>query len=267
MENIEENIENTMENIATGNRKALGQVQSEEGVAEKQGKKMKALRAAFPYTLPIFAGFTFLGVAYGIYMRVSGFSVIYPILMSITIFGGSMEFITVGLLLGTFNPLGALILTLIVHARHIFYGISMLDKYKNVGKKKLYLIYGLCDETFSINCATPVPEGIDKGWFYLFVTALNQCYWVLGATCGGLFGSLITVDVKGLEFVMTALLVVIFLNNWRSEKNHSGSCIGLGVTFVSLLIFKSGNFLIPAMIGILLALTVLRKKIEPEVTK
>ena len=171
----------------------------------------KAFLAAFPYTIPILTGFLFLGIAYGIYMNVSGFSPIYPILMSMAIFAGSMEFVTVDLLLGMFHPMSALILALMVNARHLFYGISMLDKYKNVGKKRWYLIFGMCDESFSINCTTEVPAGVDRGWFYFFVTLLNQCYWVCGAAIGGICGSLISFETEGLDFVMTALLVVILL--------------------------------------------------------
>ena len=121
--------------------------------------QLRALRAAFPYTIPIFAGFWFLGLTYGIYMNVSGFSFVYPMLMSLTIFAGSVEFITVNLLLGAFNPLQALFLTLMVNARHLFYGLSMLDKFRGLGWKKVYLIFGMCDESFSINYTAQIPEG------------------------------------------------------------------------------------------------------------
>ena len=132
---------------------------------KKNNTILPAARAAFPYTIPILAGFLFLGIAYGIYMNIQGFPAIYPILMSLTIFAGSMEFVTADLLLGVFDPVGTFLLTLMVNARHLFYGISMLDKYKGQGKKSFYLIFGMCDESFSINCTTSVPEGIDRGWF------------------------------------------------------------------------------------------------------
>ena len=136
--------------------------------------KWNALKAAFPYTIPIFAGFWFLALAYGIYMNVSGFSFWYPMLMSLTIFAGSIEFVTVNMLLGAFNPLQALALALMINARHLFYGISMLDKYKGTGWKKLYLIFGMCDESFSINYTAEIPPDVDRGWFMFFVTLLNQ---------------------------------------------------------------------------------------------
>lgn len=199
-------------------------------------------------------------------MKAAGFSFLYPTAMSVAIFGGSMEFVTVDLLQQAFNPLGACLLTLMVQARHLFYGVSMLDKYQHMGPKKIYLIYGLCDESFSINCGTTVPDGVDCGWFYFFVTLLNQSYWVAGATLGGLFGTLLQIHAEGLDFMMTALLVVIFLNNWMQERKHTGSLIGLGATLVCLLLFGSSRFLIPSMICILLLLTLLRPYLEKAVT-
>ena len=222
----------------------------------------KAFLASFPYTIPILTGFLFLGIAYGIYMNVSGFSPIYPILMSMAIFAGSMEFVTVDLLLGMFHPMSALILAFMVNARHLFYGISMLDKYKNVGKKRWYLIFGMCDESFSINCTTEVPAGVDRGWFYFFVTLLNQCYWVCGAAIGGICGSLISFETEGLDFVMTALLVVIFLEQWMKEKDHTSGVIGIVLTVICLVVFGNKNFIIPSMLGILGVLTLMRGRLE-----
>lgn len=228
----------------------------------RKGKHIKALRAAFPYTVPILAGFLFLGIAYGIYMRSAGFSPLFPIAMSAAIFAGSMEFVAADLLLGTFDPLGALLLTLMVNARHLFYGLSMLDRYRGVGRKKWYLIFGMCDESFSINCTAVVPAEVDRGWFYFYVTLLNHCYWVCGATLGALFGSLLRFDAQGLEFVMTALLVVIFLEQWFKERDHTSALLGLGLSLVCLLLLGGDNFVIPAMAGILLALTLLRKPLS-----
>lgn len=224
--------------------------------------KKQALKAAFPYSIPILTGFLFLGISYGIYMRALGFSALYPIFMSMLIFAGSMEFVTASMLLSGFNPLGAALLTLMVNARHIFYGITMVSKYKNVGKKKWYLIFGMCDESFSINCSVDVPENVDKGWFYFWVTLLNQSYWVLGSTCGALLGSLIRVDAQGLEFVMTALFVVIFLDNWLKEKNHFSSLLGLGVSLLCLVAFGAEKFLVPTMCVIFLVLSLARPVLD-----
>lgn len=228
----------------------------------KTNVKMKALKCAFPHTIPIMTGFLFLGMSYGIYMHVSGFSFWYPMLMAMTIFAGSVEFVCVNFLLGAFDPLQAFIVTLILNARHIFYGISMLDRFKGMGWKKIYLIFGMCDETFSVNYTADIPKDVDSGWFMFFVTLLNQIYWVLGATLGGLFGSLITFNTEGLDFVMTAMFVVIFLEQYLKDKNHLNSYIGLGVSLLMLLCFGADNFMIPAIAGILICLSAARKRME-----
>lgn len=224
-----------------------------------------AAKTAFPYTIPIFAGFWFLGLTYGIYMNVSGFSFWYPMLMSLTIFAGSIEFVTVNLLLGTFNPIQALAVTLMINARHLFYGISMLDRYRGTGWKKPYLIFGMCDESFSINCSAQIPEGVDRGWFMFFVTLFNHLYWFTGSTLGGIFGSFLSFNTKGLDFVMTAMFVVIFLENWLNEQEHTSSLLGLGISLICLLAFGAERFLIPAMLGILAVLTLLRYSPERKV--
>lgn len=227
-----------------------------------QNVKLKALRAAFPMTIPIMTGFLFLGMTYGIYMNVSGFSFVYPMLMSMIIFAGSVEFITVNLLLGAFNPLQAFMIALMVNARHLFYGLSMLDRFRGLGRKRWYLIYGMCDETFSINYTAHIPEGVDKGWFMVFVTLLNQIYWVTGATLGGLCGSLITFNTKGLGFVMTAMFTVIFVEQWLNDRDHTGAYVGVAVSIVCLILFGADDFIIPAMLAILGVLTLLRPRIE-----
>lgn len=224
--------------------------------------KRKAFKAALPYTLPICIGFIVLGMSYSFLMRSKGFPLIYPMLMSLFIFAGSMEFVTVNLLLSDFNPLHVFFLTLMVNARHIFYGISMLDKYKNCGWKKPYLIFGMCDETFTVNCAVTPPEDVDKGWFMFFVTLLNQIYWVSGATLGALLGYIIHFDASGIEFVMTALFVVMFINQWEETKEHTPALMGLGCSLLCLVIFGSSNFIIPAMILIVLCLSLCKGKLE-----
>ena len=224
--------------------------------------KRKAFKAAFPYTIPIFAGFWFLGLAYGIYMNASGFSFVYPMLMSLLIFGGSLEFVAVEMLLSPFAPLQVFIMTLLIQARHLFYGISMLDKYKGLGWKKFYLIFGMCDETFSINYTATIPPDVDRGWFMFFVTFLNRFYWVSGATIGGLVGSLLKFDTTGISFVMTAMFVVIFLEQWLKEKDHTSAFIGLFAAAACLVCFGADSFMVPAMASILLLLTVFRKKLD-----
>ena len=231
-------------------------------MAGKGGVKLRALRAAFPHTVPILTGFLFLGMTYGVYMASLGFSWIYPTLMALTIYAGSMEFVTANMLLGAFNPLQAFAMTLMVNARHLFYGLAMLDRFRGLGWKKLYLIFGMCDETFSVTCSVRAPEGVDEGWFMTFVTLLDQLYWVLGAALGGLCGALLTLNTEGLDFVMTAMFVVIFLENWLKEENHTSSLLGLGLPLVCLVLFGAQNFILPSMAAILLALTALRGRLE-----
>lgn len=229
----------------------------------KQKKvRRKALAAAFPHTIPIFAGFWFLGIAYGIYMNVSGFSFWYPMLMGLTIFGGSLEFVAVTMLLGKFAPLQTLIMALMIQARHLFYGLAMLDKFKGLGWKRAYLIFGMCDETFSINYTAKIPEGVDRGWFMFFVTLLNHIYWVSGAALGGIAGSFLTFNTEGLDFVMTAMFVVIFLEQWMKEKKHYTALIGVAASAGCLLCFGADSFMIPTMVCILCFLTVFRRPIE-----
>lgn len=227
-----------------------------------KGMRLRALKAAFPHTIPIFAGFWFLGMAYGIFMNVSGFGFWYPMVMSLTIFGGSLEFVAVSMLLGSFAPLQTLMMALVLQARHLFYGVAMLEKYRGLGGKKFYLIFGLCDETFSINCSAEIPEGVDRGWFYFFVTLLNHFYWVSGSTIGGIIGSLLQFDTEGIGFVMTAMFTVILLEQWLKEKSHDSSLLGLGLSALCLVLFGADSFIIPSMICLLVLLTALRRTIE-----
>jgi 4-azaleucine resistance transporter AzlC len=195
-------------------------------------------------------------------MHSMGFSFVYPMLMSLTIFAGSMEFVAASLMLTGFDPLNAFILALMVNARHLFYGVSMIDKFRDTGKKKFYLIFGMCDESFCINCAAQPPEGVDRGWFMFFVTLLNHVYWFLGATVGGLLGSLISFSTEGIEFVLVALFVVIFLDQWLKNKRHAPALIGLAASVACLVVFGATQFILPAMALIIVVLTLLRKPLS-----
>ncbi|MGI6736926.1 MAG: AzlC family ABC transporter permease [Anaerovoracaceae bacterium] len=226
------------------------------------GRIRRAAAAAFPRTVPILAGFWFLGLAYGILMNVSGFSFVYPMCMAAVIFGGSLEFVAVTLLLSPFAPLQALLMALMIQARHLFYGITMLDRYKGMGWKKPLLIYGMCDETFSINCSAVIPRHIDRGWFYLWVTLFDWSYWISGSTVGGLVGSLFTFDTTGLDFVMTAMFVVIFLEQLLKEKKPWTAIVGFLASAGCLVFFGAEHFMIPTMIAILVLLALLRRPLE-----
>ena len=224
--------------------------------------KTNALKAAFPHTIPVFTGYLVLGISYGVLMTASGFPFWIPMVTSLTIFAGSMEFVLVNLLLSGFHLLQAFMMTLLINARHLFYGLAMLDKYKGMGMKKLYLIFGLTDETFSIACSIDPPAEVDRGWFCLFVTLLDHCYWFLGATLGGIFGSVLHFNTEGLDFVMTAMFVVIFMEQWKKDTNHLSAIIGVVLPVICLMVFGADSFMIPAMIAILLGLTLARKPLE-----
>ena len=217
----------------TGNRCEHKTKTSQKGAARN------AFRAAFPHTIPIMASFLFLGITYGIFMNVSGFSFVYPMLMSLLIFAGSAEFVAAQMLLGAFHPVQAFLVTLLINARHVFYGISMLEKYDGTGWVKPYLIFGLCDESFSIQYTVDAPPGVCRSYFLFFITLLNHLYWFAGATLGGLLGTLISFNTKGLEFVMTAMFVVIFLEQWQKEKNHIPALLGLLIPLVCLVLFSA----------------------------
>lgn len=179
--------------------------------------------------------------------------------MSLLAFAGSAQYVAITLLTSIFDPIYALLLTLMVNARHLFYGISMLDKYKGTGKLKPYLIFGLCDETFSIICSTEPPEGVNRNWFMFFITLLDHSYWVLGSALGGLLSYMVSFNTKGLDFVLTALFVVIFIGQWKTQKNHKPAVIGVLCSIICLVVFGQGNFIIPSMIAILVVLTLFRK--------
>ncbi len=221
--------------------------------------KLKALKKAFPYTLPILTGYAFLGMALGIYMNAAGFSFIYPLMTSTIVYGGSLEFVVVEMLLSPFAPVSVFIMALLVQARHLFYGISMLDKFKGIGLKKYYLIYAMSDETFSLNCGLEVPEGVDKGWFMFFITFLDQMYWIIATITGCLLGSLLNINTEGISFVMTSMFVVIFVDRWLKDKNHISAIVGVLVSLICLIIFGSSSFMIPTMVSIIVILYILRK--------
>ena len=222
-------------------------------------EKSKALKAAFPHTIPVLTGFIFLGAAYGILMNSKGYGVGWTALFSFMAFAGSAQYLAVSFLTSVFNPVYALLMILIVNARHLFYGISMLDRYKETGKLKPYLIFGLCDETFSLICSVEPPEDVDRNWFMFFITLLDHSYWVTGSVLGGLLGPIISFNVKGLDFVLTALFVVIFVGQWKTRKDHKPAVIGVLCSVVCLAVFGQGNFIIPSMITILIVLSVFQK--------
>lgn len=179
----------------------------------------RAFRAAAPQTLPVFAGYWVLGLGYGIYVQSLGLPVWLPPLMGTVVYGGSLEFVLASLLLGSFAPVSAFLMALMIQARHLFYGLTMLQRYRGYGLRSAYMIFAMSDETFSITCSAEPPEGVDKGWFMFFITLLDQIYWVASAAMGAALGSVLPFSTEGVDFVMTAMFVVIFLNQWEKENS------------------------------------------------
>ncbi len=221
----------------------------------------KVFRAAFPHTVPVLTGFSCLGLAYGVLMSAKGYGPLWSALMSAIAFCGSMQYVAITLLTLPFDPIGAFFLSLMVNARHLFYGLALLPKYKGMGKIRALLIYWLCDETFSIACSAEPPEGMEPKHFYFAVSFLDYLYWVAASFLGGVLGSLIPLETGGLDFVLTALFVVLFLEQWSQKENRLSAVIGVGCTVLCLMIFGTSNFMIPAMVAILAALMVGRKAV------
>lgn len=215
----------------------------------------KLFRTAFLDTIPVMTGYLFLGFGFGILAQQNGLSLWWAMAMSVFIYAGSMQFVAVTMLSGGTGILSAALTTLAVNARHLFYGISMIDRYKGTGKKKPYLIFSLTDETYSL--VSQKEPGQDGGEYYLLVSAPDQLYWVLGTLLGAAAGQWIPLNYDGIDFVLTALFVTIFVEQWLSTKNHLPACIGLGASILCRLLFGSSAFLIPSMglIALLLLLT------------
>lgn len=210
--------------------------------------KKKTLKSAFLDTIPVMTGYLFLGFGFGIILQQNGYGVFWALAMSLFIFAGSMQYVAVGLLASGADLLTAGLAALVVNARHLFYGISMIDAYKGTGKKKPYLIFGLTDETYSLVSREQLPEGIDRKLYYFLVTILDQSYWVTGSVLGSLAGALLPLNFEGIDFALTALFVTIFVEQWLSTKNHLPAIAGMGAAALCLLIFGADLFLIPSMI-------------------
>ena len=220
--------------------------------------KKTTITAAFRDTLPVMTGYVFLGFGFGILMYQSGYGVLWSFAASLFIYAGSMQYMAVSLITGGASLLTTALTTLVVNARHLFYGISMVDAYKGAGKRKPYMIFALTDETYSLVSQNQTP---DHGYCFL-VSLFDHIWWVSGTVLGALAGSLIPINYEGIEFVLTALFVTIFVEQWLSTKDHVPALIGLGATALCLLIFGKDVFLIPSMIVIATALILLRRRCD-----
>lgn len=219
-----------------------------------------ALRSAFLDTLPVMAGYVFLGMGFGILMQQNGFGLLWSMAMSLFIYAGSMQFVAVGLLSGGAGLLTTALTALLVNARHLFYGLSMVKAYQGAGRKKPYLIFALTDETYALVSVARPPEGMDRQSYCLVVSLLDQLYWLVGTALGSLAGAWLPINFQGIDFALTALFVTIFVDQWLSAKDHLPAAVGVAATAVCLLVFGRDLFLIPSMASIVLILTALRKR-------
>ena len=225
---------------------------------KKQANQL--ISKAFVATLPVLAGYVVLGPGFGILLRAKGYGLGWALAMSVFIYAGSMQYLTVDLLAGGASLITAGLTTLMVNARHLFYGISMIDQYKKTGRCKPYLIFSLTDETYSLNCGQ-LPAGVEEGPRYYFLVSLfNQCYWVAGSALGSLLGTVLPFSTEGIDFALTALFVTVFVEQWKSTRDHIPAIIGVCAAVVCLAVFGPDNFLIPTMLLITLSLTLYRKK-------
>lgn len=207
-----------------------------------------ALRAAFPATVPVMTGFLVLGFAYGVLMQTKGYGVVWATAMSALVLGGSIQYVAVTLLTTAFDPVQAFLLSVMVNARHLFYGLSLLDKYRGLGRVRPFLISTLCDETFSLVSTLEAPEGVARRDFYFWISLLDYSYWVGATALGALAGSHIPFDTTGLDFALTALFVVLFLEQWKKPEARVPGAVGIGAAVVSAAVFGPDNLVIPAMV-------------------
>ena len=224
----------------------------------------KAFRKAFPYTIPVLTGYLFIGIAFGVMYAEKGYSFLWAILMSLLVYAGSGQYLAVNFFVPGFSFLQVIFLTFMVNVRHIFYGISLLEKFNKMGKKRWYMIFGLTDETYSLLCTTNVPEDVEEDKFLFAISIMNQCYWVLGSAIGAIAGTVLPINSEGIDFAMTALFVVIFVEQWMEKKNRIPEIIGVTVAIIALMVFGASSFVLPAMLAIVALLFIGRKKLDKE---
>lgn len=221
----------------------------------------KTLKSSFIATIPVLTGYLVLGFGFGIILKANGYGILLAFVMSLIIYAGSMQYVAIGLLTSGASLITAALTTLMVNARHLFYGISMLEKYKNTGKRKPYLIFALTDETYSLVCNDnpDIPPEEQRNYRF-FVSLFNQIYWILGSVLGAVVGSMVKFNSEGIDFALTALFLTVFIEQWLTAKNHFPAVIGIAVSVVCLVLFGSESFLIPAMLLISLLLCLYKEE-------
>lgn len=222
----------------------------------------QAFKKAFPYTIPVLTGYLFIGIAFGVMYAEKGYSFLWACLMSLLVYAGSGQYLAVNFFVPGISFVQVIFLTLMVNVRHVFYGISLLDKFNHMGKKRWYMIFGLTDETYSLLCTTKIPEGVEEEKFLFAISILDQSYWVIGSAIGGLAGAILPINAEGIDFAMTALFVVIFVEQWMEKKNRIPAVVGLICAFTALQIFGPDSFVLPSMIFIIVILFLGKKRLQ-----
>lgn len=222
----------------------------------------QAFRKAFPYTIPVLTGYLFIGIAFGVMYAEKGYSFLWAILMSLLVYAGSGQYLAVNFFVPGISFIQVIFLTFMVNVRHVFYGISLLERFNKMGKSRWYMIFGLTDETYSLLCTTKVPEGVDESKFMLAISLLDQSYWVLGSAIGALAGTYLPIPSEGIDFAMTALFVVIFVEQWMEKKNRIPEIIGVAAAVLCLLVFGAKQFVLPTMLLIVTVLFMGRRRME-----
>lgn len=226
-----------------------------------KSKKIEAVRYAFLQTIPVLCGYLFLGMAFGILLENAGYGVSWALLISLVVYAGSMQFVMVTFLTGGTNLLTVALMTLSINSRHMFYGLSFVEAFKKMGKKGLYMIFSLTDETYSVLCGTKVQKGMNEEDVQFYMAILNHSYWIVGSIIGAFIGNKIPFDTTGIDFAMTALFVVIFIEQWLGSKSHLPAVIGISCAVISLLLFGKDRFMLPALIGAVISLMMVEKRI------
>ena len=224
----------------------------------------KIIKEVFVQTIPVTAGYISLGLAFGLLLQSIGYGPIWSLLMSLFIYAGSAQFLAVELLAAGATLTHIALLTFLLNFRHLFYGLSMIEKYRGTGIIKLYLIFGLTDETYALLTGYKTPEGLSVRDYYLAVTIMNQIYWVIGCVIGSLAGSVIPFDMTGIDFAMTALFAVLVVEQWKNHKNNIPAILGFVITVTALFIFGPDSFLIPTLIVLSVVLLCMQNSLNPE---
>lgn len=227
----------------------------------------KAFRPAFTVTIPVLCGYLFIGFAFGVMLRDAGFTAPWAFLSSLTIYAGSGQYLLVSLLAANASLVTVAVMTLLLNCRHIFYGLSFLETFHQMGRAKWYMIFSLTDETYSLLCSLKTPDGVDPAAMRFLISALDQSYWIIGSVIGAIVGGVLPFDTTGIDFAMTALFTVIFVEQWKSSKCHIPAFLGLGAAAVSLALLGPDNFILPAMLAICVMLVALRGKLAGEVSE